>query len=174
MIDSRISARSGFPVDLSGSQVVDPVTDAELNYEPNFVPGQPLYVPTATDGVNTANAPGGRAFNINAFTEALDANGNPVNGNVPRNLMRGFDAVQVDMGLARDFSLVERLKLQFKAEAFNAFNHPTMGAVDGTLGDGPGQFGFASGSLNNQGGAESALYANGGPRSLQLALKLMF
>ncbi len=174
MLDSRISARSGFPVDLSGSQVTDPVTDAELNYEPNFVPGQPLYVSTATDGVHTANAPKGRAFNINAFTEALDTNGNPVNGNVPRNFMRGFGEFQVDMGLARDFALVKKLKLQFKTEAFNVFNHPVMGAMDGTLSDGPGVFGFASGSLNNQGGAESALYQAGGPRSLQLALKLIF
>lgn len=174
MLDSRITARSGFPVNLSGAQVVDPVTDAELNYEPDFVPGKPLYVSTATDGVNTANAPGGRCFNIDAFTTATDANGNPVNGNVPRNFMRGFDEIQADMGLARDFSMTEKLKLQFKAEAFNAFNHPVMGAVDGTLGDGPGQFGFASGSLSNQGGAESALYQAGGPRSLQLALKLRF
>jgi hypothetical protein len=115
-----------------GAQNIDPITEANLNYEPNLVPGQPVYTPTcSTPGQQSFAAPGGRCVNINAFTTALDANGNDVNGNVPRNFLRGFDAIQFDLGMRRDFSIVEKLKLQFKAEAFNAFNHPQMGAVDG-------------------------------------------
>ncbi len=179
-LDSRISARSGLPVDLSGNQTIDPITDASLNFEPSFMPGKPIYSSTypyidQNGNIQYAPCPGGRCFNYFAFQQALDANGvADVNGNVPRNFMRGFGAIQFDMGVRRDFSIVEKLKLQFKAEAFNAFNHPQMGAIDGNWTDGMGQFGVASGSLNNEGGALSPLYAGGGPRSLQLALKLSF
>lgn len=174
-VDSRISARSALPVDMVGAQNIDPITEANLNYEPSFVKGQPVYTSACTNpGQQTYTAPGGRCVNINAFTTALDANGNDINGNVPRNFLRGFDAIQFDLGMQREFAIVERLKLQFKAEAFNAFNHPQMGAVDGNITDGYGVFGIAGSSLNNEGSALSPLYASGGPRSIQLALKLAF
>jgi Carboxypeptidase regulatory-like domain/TonB dependent receptor len=170
-LDSHISARTAIPFDLVGSNGTDPVTQATLNYEPNLVPGQPVYLsgPQLVDG-QMINTPGGRVVNINAFS-AAPAN---VNGDTPRNFVRGFGASQVDMAVRRDFSFNERLKLQFRAEAFNVFNHPQFGAIDGTLTDGNGQFGWASTTLNNEGGALSPLYAQGGPRSLQLSLKLRF
>jgi hypothetical protein len=170
-VDSHISARSGFPVDLVGSNGIDPVTQATLNYEPNLVPGQPVYLhgPQLVDG-QMINPPGGRVVNINAFSVA-PAN---VNGDTPRNFIRGFGAFQVDMAVRRDFSITERIKLQFRAEAFNAFNHPQFGTIDGTVTDGNGKFGWATTTLNNEGSALSPLYALGGPRSLQLALKLHF
>ena len=55
-----------------------------------------------------------------------------MNGDTPRNFVRGYDAIQVDLALRRDFPVTERLKLQFRAEAFNVFNHPQFGAIDGT------------------------------------------
>jgi hypothetical protein len=170
-LDGRISARTGLPFDLVGSNGTDPITQATLNYEPNLVPGQPVYLsgPQLVDG-QMINPPGGRVVNLNAFS-AAPAN---VNGDAPRNFVRGFGAFQVDMAVRRDFSITERTKLQFRAEAFNAFNHPQFGAIDGTLTDGSGKFGWASTTLNNEGGALSPLYAQGGPRSLQLSLKLRF
>jgi hypothetical protein len=68
----------------------------------------------------------------------------------------------------------EKLKLQFRAEAFNLVNHSIFGYVDSNLGDGKGLFGYAQGTLNNQLGGVNALYQVGGPRSIQLALKLVF
>ncbi len=170
-LDSHISDRTALPFDLVGSNGTDPITQATLNYEPNLVPGQPAYLsgPQLVDG-QTINVPGGRVVNINAFS-AAPAN---VNGDAPRNFVRGFGAFQVDMAVRRDFSFTERIKLQFRAEAFNVFNHPQFGAIDGTLTDGNGKFGWASSTLNNEGGALSPLYAQGGPRSLQLSLKLRF
>ena len=38
--------------------------------------------------------------------------------------MRGPGAVNLDLGLFRQFAVKERLKLEFRAEAFNAFNTP--------------------------------------------------
>jgi hypothetical protein len=97
-----------------------------------------------------------------------------VQGDVPRNYLRGYDAIQLDLAVRRDFSISERLKLQFRAEAFNLFNHPQFAAFDPNVTDGPGVFGYATSTLANQGSALNSLYETGGPRSLQLSLKLRF
>jgi hypothetical protein len=41
-----------------------------------------------------------------------------VNGDEPRSFVHGFDAVQVDMAVPRDFSIIESVKRQLRAEAF--------------------------------------------------------
>jgi hypothetical protein len=61
-----------------------------------------------------------------------------------------------DIGLQKWFYLHETLKLQFRAEMFNAFNHANFYAPDGNLTD--STFGVISASLP--------------PRDIQVALKL--
>jgi hypothetical protein len=80
----------------------------------------------------------------------------------------------VGHGPAPPVSLGERLKLQFRAEAFNLFNRVNFGAVQNNRTIGPSLFGRATGTLNNQLGGLNALYQVGGPRSLQFALKIVF
>lgn len=162
-VDSRIVARSGLPVDVIGVTGVDPMLGVSVSYQPNYVAGQPLYV-------RDASLPGGRKINFAAF-EAAPAG---VQGNAGRNLARAFGATQVDLALRRDFRIRERYGLQFRAEAFNLFNQPVFGAIYNQLSTGASRFGLAYNTLNMQLGGLSSLYQTGGPRSVQLALRLRF
>ena len=100
-------------------------------------------------------------------------------GNRGRNALRGFGATQWDFAVHRDLYIRESLKLQFRAEMFNVLNHPNFGPPVG--GWGLSNFGLSyqtlGQSLNNGnlgGGGFNPLYQIGGPRSIQLALKLSF
>ncbi len=166
-LDTRITGRSALPFDVVGTTTFD-VAGLQQYVRANVVPGQPIYI---DDPV----APGGRRVNFSAFaipTAAQQAAGQF--GDAPRNFLRAFPAWQLDFGVRREFPLQERVKLQFRAEAFNLFNHPNFGAVTNTLLSGAALFGRANNTLNNQLGGLNALYQAGGPRSLQFALKLIF
>jgi hypothetical protein len=165
-IDARASLRSALPVDIVTGQTFLS-NGSSVSLHPNRVSGQPLYL---TDG----GAPGGRLVNFNAFSPATDADGNPVEGNVGRNAARAFNAVQADVAVRRDFSLTERLRLQFRMEAFNIFNHPIFGSVYGDMSLGADNFGRAYNLQNSQLGGLNSLYQVGGPRSLQASIKLHF
>ena len=113
---------------------------------------------------------------------AIDPNTNlPLRqGTLPRNALRGFGATQWDFAVHRDFLIRESLKLQFRAEMFNVLNHPNFGPPVSDLNN-TSQFGLSTQMLaqslgaNNLGlGSFNPLYQIGGPRSIQLALKLLF
>jgi hypothetical protein len=82
----------------------------------------------------------------------------------------------MDLGARREFPVNERLKLQFRAEAFNIFNHPNFGTINTNYCvSGPScTFGQAIFTLAQSLGVMSPLYQMGGPRSMQFALKLVF
>jgi Carboxypeptidase regulatory-like domain len=162
-MDMRLQARSSVPVDILGLDEVDPTTGTYLTFQPNRVPGQPSYL-------FGAQYPGGRILNYNAFQQSTT----DANGDLPRNAGRAFDAIQVDTALHREFQLHEHTQLQFRAESFNLFNHPNFGAIYNELADGPGVFGYAYSTLNSSLGGLNPLYQVGGPRSLQLSLRLSF
>jgi hypothetical protein len=130
---------------------------------PDVVAGVPFYI-------SDSAAPGGRRVNPAAFQVPPAGQ----QGNEPRNFLRGFDLWQTDLALRKEFPLHERLKLQFRAEAFNLFNRPNFGAIQNSTTAGPALFGRATGLLSTQLGDLNPLYQTGGPRSLQLALKLIF
>lgn len=87
-------------------------------------------------------------------------------------MLRGFAANQLDVALRRDFKLVESLNLQFRLDAFNLFSHANFANPNGILTS--AIFGRATQMLSSGLGGLSPLYQIGGPRSLQLALKLQF
>lgn len=160
-LDARLNVRSAFPVTLEGNQIVDPATGSTVYGELNLVAGQPTYV-------YGNQYPGGKAINPAAFS--LPAAG--ISGDAPRNFVRGFGATQLNMAARREFQLHDALALQFRAEAFNVFNHPNFGYVDPTYTD--LLFGQTTETLNSSLGTVASQYQQGGPRSMQFALKLHF
>jgi hypothetical protein len=64
-----------------------------------------------------------------------------------------------DISLFKDFGITERLKLQFRAEALNAFNTPRFGGPNTSVTS--STFGVITSQAN-------------APRQVQLGLKLLF
>ncbi len=133
---------------------------------PNIVPGAPFYLDDPTVG-------GGRRFNRAAFITPTAGQ----QGNLPRNALRSFPVWQLDLAARRQFNLSEHYNVQFRAEMFNILNHPNFGDPVRTLSS--GLFGQADRMLGRTlspgGGAGfNPLYQIGGPRSIQLALRLQF
>ena len=62
-------------------------------------------------------------FNTDCFTQPLAGQF----GNSGRNIIRGPGINNWDMGIGKDFHLSERVAFQFRAEAFNIFNHAQYG-----------------------------------------------
>jgi Carboxypeptidase regulatory-like domain/TonB dependent receptor len=160
-LDARLNVRSAFPVTPQGNEFIDPATGSISNGELNLVAGQPIYV-------YGNQYPGGKAINPAAFS--LPATG--ISGDAPRNFVRGFGATQLNMAARREFHLHHDLVLKFRAEAFNILNHPNFGYVDPLYTD--ATFGQATETLNSSLGTVASQYQQGGPRSMQFALKLHF
>jgi hypothetical protein len=175
-IENVVQARSAPPVDvLDGVYQFSYLDGFNAPVRPDLVPGAALYV-------YGSNYPGSKAINPSAFVHPPTdpTTHQPIrNGNVPRNFFRGFGAAQWDLAVHRSFPIHESLGLQFRAELFNLLNHPNFGPPSNLFG--ASGFGLSnqilSQSLNDNnlgGGAFSPLYQIGGPRSIQLALKLQF
>jgi hypothetical protein len=167
-LDARVLLRTAFPITLQGNLITDPSTGSQYNSNVNLVPGRPLYL----YGVQY---PGGRALNggPRATSPAFMLPSTTTDpGDAPRNLARGFGESQLNAAVRRSFPIYEKVSLQFRAEAFNVLNHPVFGYVDPSLTS--ATFGRATQTLNQSLGTVSPQYQQGGPRSMQFALKLIF
>lgn len=160
-LDGRVTARGSFPVPLKGSPYVDTDTGNVTYKGLNVIANRPVYL-------HGNQYPGGRIINPAAFD--LPVTG--IVGDAPRNFVRGFGAAQVNLAVRRDFRFHDALALQFRAEAFNILNHPNFGYIDPTYTD--ATFGQATQMLNQSLGTMASQYQQGGPRSMQFALKLLF
>lgn len=160
-VDVRLTVRSAFPVTLHGAFLTDPSTGSSYYGNVDLVPGQPIYL-------HGSQYPGGRRINPSAFTTPQ---GNDP-GNAGRNFVRGFGEAQANFAVRREFPVYESLHVQFRAEAFNILNHPNFGYIDSVLTD--ALFGESTEMLNQSLGTIAPQYQQGGPRSMQFALKLQF
>ncbi len=168
-VDGRMIARTAFPVTLGGSYLTNTATGQEYYSGVNLVAGQPLYLRgSSCPNLPGGKCPGGKAINKSAFTPASGT----VAGNAPRNFVRGFGETEINLAARREFHIYERFNLQFRAEAFNILNHPTFGYVDSGLTD--LTFGQSTKMLNQSLGTLASQFQQGGPRSMQFALKLIF
>ena len=177
-LDYVASAHTGLPFDLSGvseSTSAETSCNAVGNTTANnglFAFVRPSYVGGAI-WIDDPDAPGGRRLNSAAFIVPCGYN----QGNMGRNELRGFGFVQLDLALRRVIPITERYRFSIGLEAFNALNHPNFAnpsSLEGANVASP-DFGVATQMLNQTfGGGVNALYRSGGPRSMELALRLQF
>lgn len=158
-VNSVVVARTGFPFNAL-LLFLSPDQGGYAYTRPDLVPGQPYYVSAPT-------APGGKSVNPNAFSIPSTIR----QGTEGRNDIPGFGLTQIDLSIGRKFAILDRLNLDFRADAFNVLNHPNFVNPRAFP-----QFGLWTSyeTLNQSLGGLNPLFQSGGPRSLQLSLKLTF
>lgn len=161
-VDSIYRALSAAPVNIFANLAGrGSITSVQLRPDP--VPGAPLYL-------SDPNEPGGRRINVAAFTVITMAAGRQ--GRLGRNALRGFGLSQLDFTLRRQFNFTEKFNAQFRVELFNAFNQANFADPVGNLTN--SLFGRSTQMLGRSLGGLNSLYQIGGPRSIQLAVRLQF
>jgi hypothetical protein len=148
------TASTGRPVNItikrSASQLPDGNTGSQ---RPDLVPGQSIYAADQTVD---------HWFNPAAF--ALPAKGTW--GDLGRYAARGPGYYEIDTALQKKFRLSERFGLNFRAEAFNLFNHPIYASPSGNVSS--GGFGQITSILN------TGAVGTGTPRRVEFAMRLDF
>ena len=119
----------------------------------------PQFVQPGTNGVPACDSSGCDEF------ESLY-------GTTGRNIFRGPFQIRFDMSLAKEFSLTERFRLRFEADAFNMFNHPDFDAPNNNVLFFPNFEGPPS--IPPEGQLGQIQHTIGSPRFLQLSLHLTF
>ncbi len=103
-------------------------------------------------------------FNPSAFSAPACQTGPDCYGNLGFDALRGPGRDNFDLSLLKNFALTERFRMEFRAEAFNAFNHTqfegnaNLGGI--SLNQGASDFGQVKSAYDG--------------RQFQLALKLIF
>ncbi|MGB7584557.1 MAG: carboxypeptidase regulatory-like domain-containing protein [Terriglobales bacterium] len=109
--------------------------------------------------------------NPNAFA-------NPVGltlGDAGRNSLRNPGHWNIDMALFKHFPIKESMAFEFRAEAFNIFNHVEYGPLGGDQGGAAGSAGFSSGTSTFVPGSNFLQVGSAySPRILQLGAKFIF
>jgi len=126
-VDSFVLARSAPPVNVVGATFFS--AGVALAPRPNVNPGVPLEI-------HGTQYPGGKILNRAAFTAAPAGQ----QGNLGRNVLRGFGAWQADVALQRQFHVTEKVGLRFRAEFFNIFNQVNFDIPNTNVSG--GNFGF--------------------------------
>ena len=163
-LDGIFFARTATPVNLVAPSAPQ-LFGVRTVTRPDVIAGVPIYI-------NDPTVAGGWRINRAAFTTPPAGR----QGTMGRGVLRGFPASQLDLAVRRKFNLAERINLELRADFFNIFNHPNFGTPVSNI-NSP-QFGQSLQMLGTAlGGGEggfSPLYQIGGPRSIQLALKIQF
>jgi hypothetical protein len=105
-------------------------------------------------------------------------------GSLGRNALRGPSYNNVDFSIFKDTVIKENLRIQLRAEIFNIFNHPNFSnpllpsfaadmtsSIDPVTGRGTG---FLPITVTPDVGIGNPFLGGGGPRAIQLAMKLIF
>lgn len=105
-------------------------------------------------------------------------------GSLGRNALRGPGYKNVDFSIFKDTPITDSVKIQLRAEIFNIFNHPNFSnpllpsfaadmtsSIDPVTGRGTG---FLPITVTPDVGIGNPFLGGGGPRDIQLALRLVF
>jgi hypothetical protein len=162
-----LTIQSGVPQTIIIGTTDNSITQSGYD-RPNYVTGQ---------SVAAANQTSNGWYNRAAFVEA------PVGqfGNVGRNTALAPGVFAINGEVHKNIRIKENHQLQFRAEAFNLFNHPNFGGPNGNILAGQA-FPGAPGNAAHQGfGTISTLAGGGGGnpptipmRQMQLGLKYTF
>jgi hypothetical protein len=185
-LNGILTLRSGQPFHVNYNFVDDYSGSGEFFDRPDLV-GDPYAGTRAPD----------RFLNLSAFAVPcrLDPNGDGSAasclpgtqhfGSLGRNALLGPDYENFDFSIFKTTDLTERIKLQFRAEFFNIFNHPNFASplwpgfiadaspngIDSRTGRSTG---FLPITVTPDVGLGNPFLGGGGPRNIQFALKLLF
>jgi hypothetical protein len=99
-------------------------------------------------------------------------------GNMGRNMFLDNGFRDFDFSLGKNFHFGESMRLQFRAEFFNIFNHPNFanpfGGQNGFGLNDPSAPNFGCGCATPDIAAANPAVGSGGPRSIQLGAKFVF
>ena len=163
--------RSGFPITVISSIAPD-ITTGLRNNRLDFLggPGQPFNLSSPTP------VPGGvQWLDPNLFQPAVGHV-----GNVGRGAIKGPGGWNYDFAVLRDIGISEAIRLQFRAEFYNVFNHPNLSAPvttyfsDPFLGIVNPDFGKAYYGLNRSHSRFGDLPLENPSRRIQFGLRLEF
>ncbi|MBI4475613.1 MAG: TonB-dependent receptor, partial [Acidobacteria bacterium] len=153
-LSGLLQARTGRPLTISVNRSAADLPDGNnSNQRPDVVPG--------VSPIPTSQTPG-QWINIAAF--AVPARGTW--GNAGRNIVRAPGLFQVDLALQKRFPIGGSGNIEFRMEAFNAFNRVNLGTPGTNISAGA-SFGRITGPLNSN-------YGTGTARQLQFMLRLNY
>jgi hypothetical protein len=180
-VSGIVTLQTGFPVRITSSDDNEEFLSFffEAPGEPNwttgsgFTPGHLqtwdprkhgglVFNPLQFDNCNTTDCPD-------------DPNAVPIGtiGNAPRSICCQPGIANADMGFFKGFQLHEKLRMEFRAEMYNIFNHTQLYSVDGDISDGGSLIYNGSTPIGSTGTFGQALKARD-PRQFQFALKFLF
>jgi hypothetical protein len=141
-----LTMQSGFPftINLKGDTANVGAGTGGIYVRPNVVgTSQYLSSPSTAEWFNTADFANPGAGNF---------------GDLGRNTLIGPQMFDLDLVLQKNITIMERVKLQIRAEFFNTLNHPNFNIIDRIFAD--PSFGAVQSQLD--------------PRQLQFGIKLIF
>jgi hypothetical protein len=165
---------------LNGTNVVDGVPQTGIPYFPGTSNPACLAKATANGALAVASL-----TNLGCYAAGSSIMIPPAFGSygaTGSNTFRGMPYYNLDFSITKTFKFRERLTAQFRAEAFNVFNHVNISnPFGGPGGDNsftdPSAVAGAGFGFRNQTPditSSNAVLGSGGPRAIQLGLKFIF
>lgn len=146
---------SGQPLNITYT----PSADQQVTVSLNDFRGGPSYRPNLIGPALTPDGQRSIDNYINAANVVVPTDPTNPFGNAGRNIVRGYPLHQLDLGIGKNFALPrEGMRLQFRSEMFNAFNHSN----------------FRNANLNRSGAGFGQVRATFPARQIQFALRLVF